>query len=762
MNSTPFNAWKLVSLSPLSSWTLVALGVLLVAGVLLAAVGLRRETDLRRRIVLWTLRIGAGVAAAFFLLEPGVRNLQVAHVKNRIAVLVDRSASMNFPASPGGKSRLLEVADYLESVSSQLSALQDRFTIEYYGFDPELAPVTPQTLRAHPARGPRTDLLSALRSVKSGDQTSAAKKLSGVLLFSDGADNADLSAGVAGKGRAALSELQVPITTFVVGSQGLKDLAVDQIKVDDFAFVRNSIAVEVEIRGRGFKGETVPVVLRREGQTVASKSVQLRSDDDQQTVTFNISPDQTGRFVYTASVPVFPQEVVTENNTRSFALKVIRDRVRVLLVVGRPSWDERFLRGLLRQDANVDLVSFYILRTLSSEPQVLSDRELSLIPFPMEEIFDAKLDTFDVVIFQNFGYTDPSLSVALYEKNLERYVYNGGGFLMIGGDHAFGEGRSNFPVLGQALPVEPAGRPASVDFFKPRLTPEGLRHPVTSFSQGASTTEQSWASLPSIPGANFTRVKPGATVLLDHPFQTVDGKNAPVLALWEYGRGRAMALAIDSSWYWAFAAHAAGSPSRLYDRFWGNALRWLVRDPDLTTLTVTADPPSVEPGKPIGVIVAARTQDYQPAADADVRVDLFSVKAQRALASQHATTSADGIARVEFAPPEPGAYKVFAWANKGEKSLGEGEDAVAVRAVGPELSDASIRADILEQISRATNGKAYSLSRGSLPEIPLLDPPVVEVGRSKDEPIWDRWYYLITLVALLGTEWLLRRRFGYI
>ena len=39
---------------------------------------------------------------------------------------------------------------------------------------------------------------------------------------------------------------------------------------------------------------------------------------------------------------------------------------------------------------------------------------------------------------------------------------------------------------------------------------------------------------------------------------------------------------------------------------------------------------------------------------------------------------------------------------------------------------------------------------------------MVEVGRSKDQPLWDRWYYLLALVALLGTEWFLRRRFGYV
>ncbi len=74
-----------------------------------------------------------------------------------------------------------------------------------------------------------------------------------------------------------------------------------------------------------------------------------------------------------------------------------------------------------------------------------------------------------------------------------------------------------------------------------------------------------------------------------------------------------MTLAVDSSWYWSFTAHATGSPTRYYDRFWGNALRWLVRDPDLTTLNISADPPSVEPGNPVGVVANVRLPDYQPA-----------------------------------------------------------------------------------------------------------------------------------------------------
>lgn len=760
-----FNAWKLVSLSPLPLWAVVLLCVGLLAGIGLAAWGVRREPARWKRYLLWTLRVGAGLAAAFFLLEPGVRQLQVASVKNRVAVLVDRSASMSFPAESGGDSRAVVVADYLSSVSAQLDALKDRFNVELYGFDPELSPATPQTLKTEPPRGGRTDLMAALRSIKAGEQGGATKKLSGVLLFSDGADNAELQGGLNSRAREALEDFEVPVSTFLVGNAALKDLAIENVKVDDFAFVRNSITVEVEIRGRGFAGADVPVILSREGSAVANKTVRLRSADDVQVVPFTFTPDQTGRFVYTVSMPVFPGEVVTDNNSRAFVLKVIRDRIRVLFVVGRPSWDERFMRGLLRQDANIDLISFYILRTLGDQPTSgfgSEERELSLIPFPTDEIFDEKLHTFDVVILQNFGYTEPGLSLERYEQNLADYVKNGGAILYIGGDRVLGEGRASLRSLAEALPVEPVGTPANLELFRPRLTPEGLRHPVTALATGNLGTEAVWASLPNLPGANVVRSRPGATVLLDHPFQTVQGQNAPILALWDHGRGRSMALMVDSSWYWAFTAHASGAPTRHYDKFFGNALRWLVRDPELTTITLTADPPSVEPGKPVAGIVSARTPDYQPANGAQVRVELISVETQKVIGTQTGTTTSDGVVRVEFPPPDPGAYKLKATAKLETKELGTAEDAVAVRAVGPELSDASARADVLEEIAKRTGGKFFKLPQSGLPEIPFLDPPLVEVGRSKDQPLWDRWYYLVALVALLGVEWLLRRRFGYV
>ena len=755
-------AWKVVSLSPLPGWALGVLGLAVVLGVLLAAAGLRKEPSVARRLLLFALRTLAGVAALFLLIEPGVRTLQTSRVKNRVAVLVDRSASMGLPASPGGGTRSDAVADALAHFGPGLKALEERFSVEVLGFDPALVPVSEDILQTTPAHGARTDLLAALRALRATD-TGGSKKVSGVLLLSDGADNAELQAGVSARAKAELAALGFPVSSVQVGDPTLLDVALENLRVDDFAFVRNAVTVEIDVRVRGLPGKEVPVVLEREGQVLGTRRVHATGADEVHPVSFTFTPDQTGRSVYTLSAEVFPGEAVVENNTRSFVLKVIRDRVRVLLVVGRPSWDERFLRGLLRQDANVDLVSFYILRTSSDDTQTRNpERELSLIPFPMEEIFDAKLHTFDVVIFQNFGHADPQLSIAQYERKLEQYVANGGALVAIGGDRAFGDGRSSYPILDRALPVDSVGQTASVAPYRVHLTTDGQRNPVTRVLPTGAASQAAWDELPTGSGVNLVRAKPGATVLLDHPGLLVDGKAAPVLALWDHGRGRAMALMTDDSWTWAFTVHRNGEPSRLYDRFWGSALRWLVRDPDLTNLQVAADPPSVEPGTPLGAVVTAREADYQPAAGAEVTVELSSVRDNRVVATGRATAGPDGMVRLTFPPQPAGAYRLRAVARSGERVLGEGEDAVAVRTVGPELTDASVRPDILHDLARATGGKSYRLPLDGLPDLPLLDPPVVEVGRSRDRPLWDRWEWLVLLATLLGVEWVLRRRFGYI
>ena len=83
----------------------------------------------------------------------------------------------------------------------------------------------------------------------------------------------------------------------------------------------------------------------------------------------------------------------------------------------------------------------------------------------------------------------------------------------------------------------------------------------------------------------------------------------------------------------------------------------------------------------------------------------------------------------------------------------------AAAAPGPRTP--TPRPDLLAAIADATGGRSSVLPGGGLPDLQLADPEVVEIGRRKAVPIWDRWWYLGALAVALSAEWILRRRWGY-
>ncbi len=756
-----YNDWRIAALSPLPGWAIALLALAAAGAVVLAWRGLRGETRPRRRAALLALRAASAALALFLLVEPAVELLQTARVRNRFAVLVDASRSMGFPAEAGGESRSALVAAFLSRHRADLERLSDRVDVEWYAFGGDVAPAdSAEAFKGIPPRAGRTDLLGALRGVASGAGGST-RKLAGALVLSDGADNAALADGLGRDARAEIRALGVPVNAVAVGRGAPRDLAVERVAVDDFAFVRNTVTVEATLRARGFGDEQVAVVLRREGTVVASSTVRLERGKDRYTVPLSFAPDRTGTFVFTIAAPVFPGEAVSENNSRSFVLRVIRDRVRVLLVAGRPSWDERFLRGLLKQDPNVDLVSFFILRSNADDPG--PQNELSLIPFPVAEIFGEQLRTFDAVLFVNFAYAPyRGLEIERYLPNLRDYVRGGGALAMVGGEQSFGDAHYGETALSDVLPVYPIDGTSMVEGEqRPHLTAEGRRHPVTNLAPGEGANDAAWSALPPVATVNLTRALAagaGASVLLEVPGALVEGRPAPLVAVREVGSGRTLAVATDSSWRWGFLAAESGQGNRAYLRFWNGALRWLVRDPSLAPLQVEPDAPAVEPGAAVGLTVSARTPDWGPAAGRRVSAELVSEDG-RSVARAEAVAGSDGTARLELAPPGPGAYKVVA-RSEGDAAT-TATAAVAVRGAGPEDADAAPRPDLLSAIAEATGGGFSAIPGGGLPRLAAADPEVVEVGRRKAITIWDRAWYLGALALSLAAEWVLRRRWGH-
>ena len=765
-HQTDFNDYRWVFLSP---WGRLGLSLGGLAVLAIVALSWRASAGVPawRRIAMMGLRGAAATAALVLFLEPAVELRQVARQPNRIAVLVDDSKSMSLAESPRGPTRIERARRLLAASKDTLDAWRREHQIDYYTFSEVLAATTPAALAHDAATGKATLIRKALENLRGRYE---GRDLAGVVLISDGdaTGSFDEDAGD-GALHDFLRSLDTRVHTVWAARAGLRDVAVARVMADEFAFVRTVTRIEAVIHTTGMPARQVMVTLSTDGQPVRQKLVDLPAGDHDVDVTFEVTPPRVGRYVYEIGVPVAPGEAVKTNNTKSFVIRVIRDKIRVLQVAGAPSWDVRALRQMLKSDPNVDLISFFILRTQDDVSLVPND-EMSLIPFPTRELFEDQLPSFDLIILQNFEYMP--YGIGDYLENIRSYVENGGGLVMLGGDKSFTSGGYYGTPVAAALPVQlfgpfDSGPVLDTQKFQPQLTEAGTLHPVTALRYAPDDNLAAWRSLPPLEGVNIVAgAKPDATVLAVHPrLRTRDGKPLPVIVAGDYGKGRSLAIMTDSLWRYGFvAAQRAGDDGRHYTTFWENAIRWLIHDPDLRNLHVDSDAVDYVPGAPVHVAVRLLGRDYQPRANGVVSLTLRR-GADPARAAQVKTGSvkvgADGTGEWDLGGLPPGVYRVSGHAAIAGHDA-RASDIFLVREAGTELDRPVGDPETLETIAKATGGRAL----GTIDELPRdlpFDPPrIVRVDRRTDVELWSRPGLLVLIVGLLGVEWLLRQRSGYL
>ena len=771
--SGDFNVARVVLLSPWDYWAMAAVAVCALAVLGLAWRNVR-QLPARRRAFLVVMRALAVLTLLLLFLQPGVRLEHVSRVRNHVVMLIDGSRSMDLPAQIDADdgSRLERTLEALSGQADTLAAWQQQHQIDWFEVSDRARPRgAPHQIEA---RGDTTHLQTALDDIAARFQPG---DLASVILFSDGADNGALGDALASGSREippllaeTAARVGVPIHTVFSGpDRPPPDIAIAEVAYDEFAFVRNAVSIEAEITVTGYEDLSVPVVLRRGDTVLGTRALQIRQGTRRYPFEFEFVPDKTGKPVFTLEVGTGPGERITVNNRRQFVIRIIRDKIRVLQVVGRPSWDQRFLRKLLKKNPNVDLISFFILRT-GTNLMLASQNEMSLIPFPTRELFEVQLGSFDLIVFQNFTYRGYHMSG--YLPLIRDFVADGGGFVMIGGDQSFSSGGYAGTAVAEFLPVRLPHEHSGLirtDRFKARLTEAGARHPITALSLIPEDNAELWSGLPTLSGTNRVLApKTGALTLLEHPKERVDQTPAPVVVAGAFGEGRVLAVATDSTWSWAFRTAADGGDSRHYYKFWGNAIRWLIKDPDLQAVRVEADRDRYPLNAEVTVMARVVDREYNPASDVETEVTVerewYAPGGQRqvttALKSGGRTTDL-GERVWQFTPEQDGAYRVRARAllPGGEATA---EDMFVVAADPVELRHTEPRRDTLEIIAAAGGGRVLDLDNDldELAALPRVQPRVVKVNRRRDVALWSSGWWLLIAVLFPSVEWFFRRRWS--
>jgi uncharacterized membrane protein len=672
-------------------------------------------------------------------------------VGSRVVVLFDGSRSMDLAGDAGTRRATgLTAVEALQKRASDV-----RFGVLRFGDGaPVVMQQAPGAQPAAPFRpSQRSDLGAALEALaQASDERPRA-----LVVVSDGRLDRPPSEGTGSAARAALGALDVPVHTVAVAQKAPRDASVRAVHIAGAAVAHQPLALHVEVGCTGgLSCEDVPVTVRElhesgEPRSLAQGTAHIEGGTG--TIELSVTLDRAGTRILEVSIQAPSGDEIPDNDTRYVATTVTRDRVRVLHVAGRPTYDVRALRMWLKSDASVDLVAFFILRTPDDDVNASQD-ELALIPFPVDELFSQHLSSFDAVVLQDFNARPYGLEK--YLPTLARYVTGGGGLIMVGGPDAFITGHYAGSALADVLPVDlflpPGDSPIDLGSFVPRLTDVGRAAPVLS-----PLRELIGDTFPEMPGTNVVgEPRRGTTVLLEHPTRkTRKGNAMPVLALGEKGSGRTIALTVDGSHKLLFSTFAAESAAgRAHGAFWDALLGWLMKDPRFEPAVLDV-PGGCIAGEPTTLLLRPL-----PGQKGEASVKITRLGSGTPLRTLTVPVPGDGHP-VEIAAGtlEPGGYSVSAEIGEGAEKGAAARRDFACEKGGDEWADPRPDTDRLKAISEATGG-TFVTAR-DIDSLPL--PAATEVAAERRvSAVLPPWVWTLAASMFLGMHWILRRKKGLV
>jgi len=472
----------------------------------------------------------------FILAGPSVHTEKREAVPSVVAVVLDESASQDFGQR---KVRSLDALEYLQNTIERNESLEMRLV-----------------------KGPHDGALASSTNLFESLETALADvpegRRAGVIIISDGQvhDIPDVE---------KLQESYGPVHLLLTGEKNETDRRIVVTNAPAFGIVGQDIDVRFRIEDSGALHEThVQVSLQMSDGTVRRDVARVGEEH-----TMSLPVHHAGQNVFELFVEPLPGELTERNNRAAIDFQGVRDRLRVLLVSGKPHAGGRTWRDLLTGDPSVDLVHFTILREpdkVDATPQ----NEMSLIAFPFRELFELKLYDFDLIIFDRYRLN--RILPDHYFRNIARYVEKGGAFLEASGPAYASEDSIYYTALRDILPGVPNGQ-VYEQAYTPKITTLGQGHPVTRsllWSGGGSMRKDKktpWG--PWLRQIGLQNVK--GHVLM----HGIDER--PLLILNHVGKGRAAQIASDHIWLWSRGYEGGGPHGELLRR----VVHWLMKEPEL-------------------------------------------------------------------------------------------------------------------------------------------------------------------------------------
>lgn len=478
---------------------------------------------------------------------------------------------------------------------------------------------------------------------------------------------------------------------------------------------------------------------------VARRVIKPTKSTTEESVRFDWAADSLGERKIVLAIDSVAGEIVLTNNIVSTFVEVIDGGLRVLYLEGSPRVEQRFLRRALSSSPDMQIDFQWIDSVHRNRWPISLEQELSR-DYKVFLIGDLDVD-------------------AIRPKDIEKIrllVENGASIGFLGGLHSFEAGGWGSSSLGRLLPYarDPLSRQR---FDEPIRKDLYVKGPITiipdeqfgdvsilRLGQTRDDSEEVWQGLPALDGANrLPRLLPVAKTL------AATEAGLPLLVAREYGLGRVLVFAVDSTWRWAMQGSVES-----YKRFWRQFVLWLARrdDFDGERLWLKLARRRISVGSPLVFDAGLTLPDGTLVQGSSLSATVIDPAGN----SRYVRLSkkSESFSGTIAGCTEPGDWRVVI---KADDQGGETAARFVVYRQDLELANPRANTLLMQQIASATDGGVRLPEElpGIFKEIGQT-PPVFTTSEDWSASLWDNWMIILMFAGCLCTEWFFRKRWGLV
>jgi len=693
-------------LKPVDTWFWVFSISVLIA-ILATYLSIRNHPELRWLLILRAISL---IIALFLLLQPRFKWTESNTIKLDWNFYVDNSVSIGY-----------HPALSLQTIKSELSQLVFNLNKQdvspyLYSFSESVSAL--ENVQSWDGKGSSTNLGSVISHIISDQE-----KLAGATIITDGQFNQGLDPS------QLIQKVEVPVYTLGIGhSTPLVDLSIQSIDAPTVAIKGEDLRINVIINSTGDMQERVNVILYEGKKMLGSRYLQTKGFGSRAQARFMFTPSNLGENEYRVKVSTVSKEINIENNQQKFFITILKDRYKVALITGSPSFNTSVIKSYIRKYPRVELDHFvrrkngYLtaLKTFWSRP-------------------------YQLIIFDNYPLKElSSKTQRIYSKKIG--AEKSSLLWLLGGNVTEKSASSIIPFFHLRIKDQIQTGEKTLWY----MTTEALSQ---SIFQGLELNDglDFWQNFPPIQASyNFEST--------NDEIEAIAYNQGPDVPLMFLGEKQGIRSAVWASPEFATIHHRLSGTnySKMFPELWTRIFSWLLKTSGDKNLYFRLNKESYQQGEEILITGTSIGNKNGSKNQAFITTQIDSLEINSAeLRFNPESRRWEG----NIWAPKPGKYSYEISIQDGSNPPVKQNGRFIVEESQIELNEVALNSPLLEDLSMKTNGAYYPwASRSELLNKVLPRERQEKINRSTkfNEENW----VLVILIVLLTIEWIIRKRIG--